>query len=134
MKQSPTDITQLENTVLALRAPSGCPWDRKQTTLSMVKYLKAEFQEVLDAIAANDPENLCEELGDLLYIIVMLSTINAEQKLFNFQDVIDGINEKLIRRHPHVFGDVTIESEEELRAQWNRIKAEEKAATAAQKS
>ncbi len=133
MKQSPSDISSLEKTVKALRAPSGCPWDRKQTTTSMVKYLKAEFQEVLEAIAANDTENLCEELGDLLYIIVMISEINDQQQLFTFQDVINGINEKLIRRHPHVFGDAIVENEEELRKQWNRIKAEEKAGKIQQK-
>lgn len=119
-------FSKLTETVMELRSEHGCPWDKRQTTTSLVKYLKSEFAELLAAIENNDSENLCEELGDLLFLIIMTSEINSETGTFNIGEVIEGVTQKLIRRHPHVFAGKTIMSEHELREQWERIKAEEK--------
>jgi tetrapyrrole methylase family protein/MazG family protein len=112
--------------VIKLRSDNGCPWDRKQSVSSLSKYLREEFDELLLAIANNDPENLCEEAGDVLFLIVMLAQINSEEKLFDLFDILSAINKKMIRRHPHVFAGVQITDEDELRRQWQVIKAEEK--------
>jgi MazG family protein len=119
-------FSQLVNTINTLRSEDGCPWDKRQTTLSLVKYLHSEFEELIAAIHNDDTENICEELGDLLYLILMISQINNEAGNFNVRQVIEGITEKLIRRHPHVFAGVEIKDEQELRKQWQNIKAEEK--------
>jgi tetrapyrrole methylase family protein / MazG family protein len=116
----------LVETVRKLRGDNGCPWDKKQTVLTLQKYLKEEFDELMLAIANNDLENLCEEAGDLLFLIIMVAEINADTNSFTLFDVISNINEKLIRRHPHVFAGVRIDDEEALRKQWQSIKAEEK--------
>ena len=120
------ELDRLIKTVKTLRGPGGCPWDRKQTVESLKNHLKEECQETVEAIENEDPANLCEELGDVLYLIIMMSEICEEQQTFSFSDVIGLIDEKLIRRHPHVFADITLGDEKELRQQWNRIKAEEK--------
>ena len=112
--------------VKELRGKNGCPWDKKQTIASLTKYLKEEFDELMQAISNNDPDNLCEEAGDMMFLLVMLAEINAENKVFELVDVIENINMKLIRRHPHVFAGVRIDDEEALRRQWLAIKAEEK--------
>lgn len=110
-----------------LRSDHGCPWDREQTHESLKACLREESGEVLDAIDNQDMENLCEELGDLLYQVVMHSQIAREHGAFAIEDVVDGICEKMIRRHPHVFGNATVNSPEEGLALWNAIKSEEKA-------
>lgn len=117
---------QLIQTIRALRADDGCPWDRKQSTTSLEKYLREEFDEIIAAIEKNDHENLCEELGDFLYLIIMLAEINQDVEQFNLRDVILGINDKLIRRHPHVFTERRELDEITLRKQWQKIKEEEK--------
>jgi len=117
---------ELITTVKTLRSPDGCPWDRRQSPASLIKYLKSECEELVSAIQNNDLDNICEELGDLFYIIVMLSEIYSENDSFQLSDVIRTVNEKLIRRHPHVFAGQPFESEEQLAAQWKAIKALEK--------
>ena len=112
--------------VKELRGESGCPWDKKQSNSSLSKYLREEFDELLLAIAKDDAENLCEEAGDVLFLIVMLAQINAEKHLFNLSDILNAINKKMIRRHPHVFAGAQIADKEALRKQWQTIKAEEK--------
>ncbi len=119
-------MMELITTIQTLRSPDGCPWDRRQSPASLIKYLKSECDELVSAIENNDLANICEELGDLLYIIVMLSEMHSENGSFQFSDVIHAINEKLIRRHPHVFAGEPYESEEQLAAQWQAIKAQEK--------
>ena len=109
-----------------LRAPEGCPWDREQTHESLKKHLKEECQEVLDAIDSQDMENLCEELGDLLFQVMIHSQIAAERGAFTVDDVVQGICEKMVRRHPHVFGDRKVNSPEEALALWQEIKKREK--------
>lgn len=117
---------RLTETIKTLRGENGCPWDKRQTTRSLVKYLRSEFDELLLAIENEDTENLCEELGDLLFIIVLIAEINSEAGKFSINQVLDGITEKLIRRHPHVFAGVQVSSEQELQEQWQRIKELEK--------
>ena len=119
-------LETLRETIATLRGEQGCPWDKKQTCDSLTKYLRSECDELLAAIHNNDPVNICEELGDVLYLLIMVSDINRELGLFGFNDVIESINAKLIRRHPHVFAGQSYENEEQLTAQWNAIKAEEK--------
>jgi tetrapyrrole methylase family protein/MazG family protein len=122
-----SDLNDLVTTIRKLRGKNGCPWDRKQTIESLARYLNEELEEIIQAIDTNDFDNLCEELGDFLYLILMLAQISEENKKFTLADIINGINQKLIRRHPHVFGDAVVTDEIALRKQWHRIKAEEKA-------
>ena len=109
-----------------LRAPDGCPWDRKQTAESLRKSLLEECNEAIAAIDNKDEENLCEELGDVLLVVGMIARIKEEEGKFNISDVLSGVNEKLIRRHPHVFGDAKASTPEEVLKLWNQVKEEEK--------
>ena len=112
--------------VAQLRAPDGCVWDRAQTHETLKKYLSEESQEVLQAIDNKDDENLCEELGDLLLQIVLHAQIGSEDGMFTMDDVIQGISEKMVRRHPWVFGDMEIDSIDENVSLWEQIKKKEK--------
>ncbi len=116
----------LLDTINTLRGKQGCPWDRKQTCTTLTKYLQSECDELLEAIKNDDHDNIREELGDVLYLLIMIADINKDQGLFEFKDVIESINSKLIRRHPHVFAGQPYENEEQLAAQWQAIKAKEK--------
>ena len=109
-----------------LRAPGGCPWDREQTFDTIKPFLLEETYEVMDAIDARDWPELTGELGDLLLQSVFFSQMAAEQSLFSIADALDAINEKLIRRHPHVFGAQTAETAGDVRRIWGEVKAEEK--------
>jgi MazG family protein len=109
-----------------LRAPGGCPWDREQTFDTIKPYLLEETYEVMDAIDARDWPELTGELGDLLLQSVFFSQMAAEQNLFSIDDALDAINQKLIRRHPHVFGEQTAETAGDVRRIWGEVKAEEK--------
>jgi len=111
-----------------LRAPGGCPWDRKQSFDTLKSYLLEETYEVLDAIDARDWRGVAEELGDLLLQPVFLAEIAAEQGLFTISDALDAINEKLVRRHPHVFGNAVAETPEDVKQRWDEIKKHEKPA------
>lgn len=110
-----------------LREEGGCPWDRQQTHESLKPCLTEESGEVIAAIDNRDMDNLCEELGDLLYQVMIHSRIAEEAGAFSIKEVVDGICEKMIRRHPHVFGNLKVNSPEEGLALWNAIKSEEKA-------
>ncbi len=109
-----------------LRAPGGCPWDREQTFDTIKPYLLEETYEVLDAIDARDWGELTGELGDLLLQAVFFSEMAAEQNLFRIEDVLDAINQKLIRRHPHVFGEDNAQTAGDVRRIWGEVKAAEK--------
>ena len=109
-----------------LRAPGGCPWDREQTFDTIKPYLLEETYEVLDAIDGHDWSELSGELGDLLLQAVFFSQMAAEQNLFGIEDALDAINEKLIRRHPHVFAQETAQTAGDVRRIWGEVKAEEK--------
>ncbi|MBW1636596.1 MAG: nucleotide pyrophosphohydrolase [Deltaproteobacteria bacterium] len=126
MNTTKAKLHNLLITIRKLRDKDGCPWDKRQTAESLRKYLKEEVNELIRAIENNDADNICEECGDIIYLIIMISEINREKKKFRFSDVIQCIDEKLIRRHPHVFAGQPYESEDELSRQWQRIKAEEK--------
>jgi tetrapyrrole methylase family protein/MazG family protein len=124
---------RLHEIVAILRSPEGCPWDREQTHQSIRKNLIEETYEVLETIDDGDPEAMCEELGDLLLQIMLHSQMEEEAGTFSVYDVIDGLNRKLIRRHPHVFGDRKAGSAGEALQNWEQIKAEEKRAKGADK-
>ena len=109
-----------------LRAPGGCPWDREQTFDTIKPFLLEETYEVMDAIDARDWKELAGELGDLLLQAVFFSQMASEEKLFRIDDALDAINSKLIRRHPHVFGDQTAHTEGDVRKIWSEVKAEER--------
>jgi MazG family protein len=126
MTNNNQELQTLCDTIATLRGSHGCPWDKKQTCNSLMKHFHSECEELLTAIKNDDPNNICEELGDLLYILIMISEINKDQGLFELADVIRAINEKLVRRHPHVFAGQAYENEEQLAAQWQAIKAKEK--------
>lgn len=112
--------------VKELRSEHGCPWDKQQTPASLQRYLLEETKETIEAINSEDAQHVKEELGDILYIIVLLAQIYNEQHHFNMGDIIESIAEKMIRRHPHVFGDENIETVAELRKKWAEIKVMEK--------
>ena len=118
---------ELVGIIAKLRSPEGCPWDRAQTFESLKKCLAEETEEVFQAVDHQDMENLCEELGDVLLQVVLNSQIAKEKGAFSMEDVIDGLGRKMVRRHPHVFGDVKVNSIEEGAALWQQIKMQEKA-------
>ena len=125
------DIARLIEIMAALRTPgSGCPWDLEQTFATIAPYTIEEAYEVADAIGRGDLDDLKDELGDLLLQVVFHARMAEEQAAFAFGDVVQAITEKLIRRHPHVFGDKGGMSTGEVNVQWDAIKAEEKAARA----
>jgi tetrapyrrole methylase family protein/MazG family protein len=109
-----------------LLGPDGCPWDREQTHESLKKHMVEETYEVLEAIDNGDPDALCEELGDFLLQAVMHAQMDAIEGFYDIADVIRGISEKLIRRHPHVFGDASVEDSDEVLSNWDAIKKAEK--------
>lgn len=117
---------ELVSLMARLRAPGGCPWDRKQTFDSIKPYTLEETYEVLDAIDTCDWRSLTEELGDLMLQPVFLAAIAEEQGLFSIADSLQAINEKLVRRHPHIFGSATAETAEDVKTRWDQIKAQEK--------
>lgn len=119
-------IEDLKATMARLRARDGCPWDQEQTHASLVRCLIDEVSELIDTIDRNDYPHMREELGDVLIQVVFHAQIAAEQGLFTFDDVARDINEKLIRRHPHVFGTGKLETSEQVIAEWEKIKATEK--------
>jgi tetrapyrrole methylase family protein / MazG family protein len=118
---------ELVSLMARLRAPGGCPWDLKQTFDSIKPYTLEETYEVLDAIDNRDWAGLTEELGDLMLQPVFLAAIAQEQGLFTISDSLRAINEKLVRRHPHIFGSAIAETAEDVKTRWDQIKAQEKA-------
>lgn len=122
----PAGIVRLLDVMRRLRAPDGCPWDRKQTIDTLRGSLIEETYEVIDAMESGDRGDLKEELGDLLLQVVFQAQICDEETAFNFDDVANGIADKLIRRHPHVFGDVKADTPEEVIRNWDKIKQTEK--------
>ncbi|BAZ70336.1 MAG: nucleoside triphosphate pyrophosphohydrolase [Pelatocladus maniniholoensis HA4357-MV3] len=120
-------LQELIDVVAKLRSPDGgCPWDLAQTPETLTEYVIEEAYEVVDAINSGDKEAIAEELGDLLLQVVLQSQIAKEYEQFSLQEVAQGISQKLIRRHPHVFGDVSVQNVDEVRQNWEKIKAAEK--------
>ncbi|WP_155594070.1 nucleoside triphosphate pyrophosphohydrolase [Lysinibacillus cavernae] len=120
------DWTTFRKIIATLRGPNGCPWDQKQTHESLKKYLLEEAHEYLAAVDAEDDFAMIEELGDVLLQIFLHAQIGEDQGYFTLEDVLASISEKMIRRHPHVFGDVSVEDADGVVANWEAIKAEEK--------
>lgn len=119
-------LAQLITIVAQLRHPQeGCPWDLAQTPQTLMPYIIEEAYETVDALKTGDKNAICEELGDLLLQVVLQSQIAQERGDFNLADVAKGIGEKLIRRHPHVFGDLTLTDSEAVRQNWEKIKDDE---------
>src|SRR6266550_6529355 len=108
-----------------LRAPGGCPWDREQSFDSIKPYLLEETYEVMEAIDARDWPELAEELGDLMLQPVFLAQMASEAGHFRIEDSLDAINQKLVRRHPHIFGEAKADTADEVLQRWNEIKLEE---------
>src|SRR5262249_28251372 len=126
------DISRLIEIMAALRDPAtGCPWDKEQTFATIAPYTVEEAHEVAEAIARNDLPDLCDELGDLLLQVVYHARMAEEIGAFAFPDVVQAITRKLIRRHPHVFGDADARAAGAAKGMWDKIKAEEKRERAA---
>ena len=131
MKQSSNSTTgerfqRLVDIMARLRAPGGCPWDREQTFDTIKPYLLEEAYEVMESIDARDWPGLTEELGDLMLQAVFFAQMASEEDLFRIDDSLDAINNKLIRRHPHVFGDGDAKTPAQVKQRWDEIKATEK--------
>lgn len=127
-------IQNLLDIMAKMRGADGCPWDREQTLESLKQYLVEECYEVIDAIDSGKADKHVDELGDLLLQVVFQAQIRREQGLFAFEDVVDRICEKLIRRHPHVFGSARVAGSKDVLKNWEAIKAQEKKDATAGKS
>lgn len=128
-----SELLRLLEVMDQLRSPGGCPWDAEQTHQSLIKYLLEESYEFIDSVESEDRQAMKEELGDLLLQVYFHSRIAEEHPTepFSIEDVAAGIADKLVRRHPHVFGDVKAESSEEVLQNWELLKAAEKSRTSA---
>ncbi|MGM0889898.1 MAG: nucleoside triphosphate pyrophosphohydrolase [Bacillota bacterium] len=120
------EFSKLRRVIAELRGPDGCPWDKKQTHESLKKYLIEEAYELIDSIDEGDDEGMVGELGDVLLQVMLHSQIGEDEGMFTIDDVIEGITAKMIRRHPHVFGDVEVNCEEDVLVNWQKIKEDEK--------
>ncbi|MEO6533707.1 MAG: MazG family protein [Pseudolysinimonas sp.] len=121
------ELDELIAVLEKLRAPGGCVWDREQTHASLVQYLVEETFELVDAIEAGNRDELIEELGDVLYQVIFHADIAAEAGEFTLEDVAAHMRKKMVARHPHVFGDVSVETSDDVVATWEAVKAVEKA-------
>ncbi len=125
IKDNPSAEDLLE-VLRTLRSPDGCPWDREQTSSTLKKYLLEESAELADAIDDNQPEDICEECGDVLMNLMMQTLVAEEKNDFSFADVVKEEYDKMIRRHPHVFGEDSVNSSGEVLGLWEKIKKSEK--------
>jgi len=121
-----TDIQKLVDVMAKLRSPEGCPWDKEQDHDTLKRFLVEEAYEVIEAVENKDFEHLKEELGDLLLQVVFHAQVAEENGYFKFQDVIDGIYNKLLHRHPHVFKDASVNNSRDVEIQWEDLKRKEK--------
>jgi MazG family protein len=119
-------FAEMMDIIAKLRGPKGCLWDRKQTLESLAPNILEEAEEISQAVKSKNIDNLCEELGDLLMVILMEIEIAREKGLFTYSDVLTGAIKKFVRRHPHVFGDVKVNNSEEALAVWKKMKTKEK--------
>jgi tetrapyrrole methylase family protein/MazG family protein len=124
--QAVQDFKKLLEVVAALRGPDGCPWDREQTTKSLTQYAIEEAYELAEAIEAGQDQDVCEELGDFLFQVILQSQVAEDEGRFSIKDVIQQLNSKMVYRHPHVFGDAGQRSIEEVWKHWEKLKASEK--------
>ncbi len=129
MPQAPQTLNTFESLIeiiAALRGPDGCPWDIQQTHMSLAPYAIEEVFEMTEAIESQNDSHLCEELGDVLFQVILHAAVAAERGAFNIFEVINGINSKVIRRHPHVFANLKVSGSAEVLANWDEIKRQEK--------
>ena len=122
----PPTVDSLVQILQKLRAPDGCPWDREQTQETLARCMTEELAEYLDALYSKDPDAMCDELGDLLMNVVFQAVVAEEQGMFTLRDTLQNLNDKLIRRHAHIFGDEHAENAAEVLNLWEKIKAREK--------
>jgi len=123
-----SEMDRLKQIMARLRGPDGCPWDREQTLDSLATFLLEETHEVLDAMGPGTPDAHREELGDLLFQIVFQARVAEEDGAFDLEAVMRDIGDKIVRRHPHVFGDASLETSDQVLKQWEQIKVEERRA------
>lgn len=128
MSESPS-TENLRQIYARLRAPDGCPWDREQTELTIVPHIVEEAEELREALESQNWSHAADELGDVLGNVVMIAQIAEEQGRFTFEDVVRSVSDKLVRRHPHVFGDATAATPEDVLALWNKVKQQERTPT-----
>lgn len=121
-----TPLDRLSALIETLRGENGCPWDREQTPSTVTRYLIEEVYELVDAVLSGDPDAVCDEAGDVLFQVLFVTHLFSESGHFCIQDVIDKNIQKMVRRHPHVFGDVTAKTAEKVSENWDRIKRSEK--------
>jgi len=119
-------FSQLYDVIRSLREPDGCPWDQKQSPESIRKYLLEEARELADALSRDDHHHTCEEIGDMLFILLLTVRMHEEAGTFSLDQVLQGIRDKMIRRHPHVFAGMETGNDSELKKQWEAIKTQEK--------
>lgn len=119
-------VQSLLDVIARLRGPGGCPWDQEQTHLSLTQYAIEETFELIEALEAENDVKIREELGDVLFQVVLHAQLAAERKAFDFADIVAELTEKMIRRHPHVFADVKVQNAQEVIANWEVIKKQEK--------
>jgi len=120
------EFSALRSIIADLRGPDGCPWDKEQTHLTLKKYLIEEAYELLEAIDEDDIDHIIEELGDVLLQVMLHAQIGEDEGMFSIEDVIESISDKMIRRHPHVFGDIPVNDVEDVLKNWSEIKKQEK--------
>ena len=125
-KRQMRSFNGLRGVIATLRGPDGCPWDRVQTHRSLRPFLLEEASEALEALDDGDPARLCEELGDLLLEVLLHVQIAEDEGEFGLADVVYGVSDKLVRRHPHVFGDASADTPEAVEEQWDELKREER--------
>jgi tetrapyrrole methylase family protein / MazG family protein len=121
-----SDFEEFRKLIRTLRGENGCPWDKKQTLQTLALYILEESQEVAEAVESKTDTDVCEELGDVMLIVLMMAQVAEEQGRFNFDDCVKAISEKIIRRHPHVFGEKQDLTEREIVDNWQKIKEREK--------
>jgi len=119
-------FSKLVNILDVLRGDQGCPWDRQQDEVSIADYFLEEVYEAIEALYSGDESALKEELGDVIMEVVFLARIYKEKGLFSILDILDSVNDKMIRRHPHVFGNKDVETPDQVRKEWNRQKVRKK--------
>jgi MazG family protein len=118
-------MKKLLDVAATLLGPNGCPWDREQTLLTLQPYLLEEAHELIEAIDSQDPQKIKEELGDCLYTVIFIANLAEKEKLFTLSQAMETITEKLIRRHPHIFGETKVEDSDDVMRNWEQIKMKE---------
>ena len=126
MAESGKEFDRLLDLIAQLRAEDGCPWDREQTPATIKRYLLEEVYELVDAVDHHAPDQIAEELGDLIFMAIFLARLYGEQDQFQMEQVLQRVGKKMVRRHPHVFGDRKVDSAREVKLNWEEIKRQEK--------